>query len=170
MPLTLQNADRLSEKIVAELNPFCAQIVTAGSIRRRRPHVNDIDIVVLPKPGQLEPLLARCAQKAIAPTTGGTQYRVFTLAGGVQLDLWIAYPAGGDLFEPLPCNFGVLLLARTGSAQFNVWLATECHRHGLHFNPHKGITRGHQVIAAATEAELFDVLKLDFISPEKRER
>lgn len=37
--------------IVAWLHPFCVRIEVAGSVRRRRPWCNDIDLVVIPKFG-----------------------------------------------------------------------------------------------------------------------
>ena len=40
----------LSFKILSVTSPYCVRAEVAGSIRRRKPTVNDIDIVVLPKP------------------------------------------------------------------------------------------------------------------------
>jgi DNA polymerase/3'-5' exonuclease PolX len=64
----------------------------------------------------------------------------------------------------------MLLLARTGSADFNIWLARTAKVRALHFNPHQGILRGDQVIASRTEEEIFSALGLPFIRPEDRER
>ena len=92
------------------------------------------------------------------------------LRNGFQLDLWFAHNGGGDLFAPEPSNFGVLLLARTGSAMHNVWIAQEAQARGLHFNPHKGVLKRGAIVASVEEADIFRALKLDYIAPERRER
>lgn len=179
--LPLAQAERIAEKIRGELAPFCERIEVAGSIRRRRPDCGDVDLVLLPRTAaDVTNILQRCGRNA-RPLKKGDQYVVFTLANGFQLDLWFAHPgeiSEGDLLdtprETAPCNFGVLLLARTGSAMFNVWIAQQATAAGLHFNPHRGIQRGasktSRVIAATEEAEIFSALGLEFIPPERRER
>ncbi len=177
--LPLAKAERIAQQIRTELAPWCEQIEIAGSIRRRRPDCGDIDLVCLPKsPGCLTRILERCGRNA-RKVKHGEQYIVFELANGFQLDLWLAHPGGpdpssADLFEAekedIPGNFGVLLLARTGSAMFNVWIAQTAKAAGLHFNPHAGISRGKRIIAATEEPEIFAALGLDFIPPENRER
>jgi len=176
--MNLSSAQSIAERIAAELQPYCSRLEIAGSIRRRRPEVGDIDLVCLPKSGpDLTAMLERCAVNA-TPLKKGDQYVVFTLRNGFQLDLWIAHDGGfGEnpgLFETelkrVPANWGMLLLARTGSAMHNVFLAQAAKRQGLHFNPHKGILRGAQVIASSTEEEIFAALSLPFIRPEDRER
>lgn len=167
--MPLARARALAEKIAAQLRPFCERVEIAGSIRRGRPVCGDIDLVCLPKPGGKEEIVRRCHQAAKL-MKHGEQYVVFELANGFQLDLWFAHAGGGDLFAPEPSNFGVLLLARTGSAMHNVWIAQTAQAERLHFNPHKGILRGREVIASTTEQEIFDALGLAFIAPERRER
>src|SRR5205823_12049549 len=59
MPLPLAQAEKHAAKILAELAPFCERIEIAGSIRRRRPTVNDIDFVALPHAGKVNALRER---------------------------------------------------------------------------------------------------------------
>jgi DNA polymerase (family 10) len=165
----IARARALAEKISGALSHLCDRIEVAGSIRRQRPDVGDIDLVCLAKVGCVEAILERCARSG-ALVKHGEQYCVFNLESGIQLDLWFAHRGGGDLFSPAPPNFGVLLLARTGSAGHNIWIAQEASRRGMHFNPHRGITRRGQVIASAEEADVFAALNLPFIPPERRER
>src|SRR5438876_12139133 len=87
--IPLAQAERLAAKIVTELNTFCERIEIAGSIRRRRPVVNDIDIVALPMPGQTNALRARVLERT-APISDGKEIILTRLANGVQLDLWLA--------------------------------------------------------------------------------
>jgi DNA polymerase (family 10) len=173
MTLTLDNARQLAERIVAALAPFCERIDIAGSIRRARPVCGDIDIVCLPRPGRAADLESRCTQRGRI-VKRGTQYMLVELRGGIQLDLWFSHAATGDFFRAEPCNHGMLLLARTGSAAHNIHLAARAKKMGLHFHPHRGILRGAgegaQVVASETEEGVFRALGLDFIAPERRER
>lgn len=47
--MLLENALAIAEGIVEALNPYCTIINIAGSCRRRKPEVKDIEIVALPK-------------------------------------------------------------------------------------------------------------------------
>ena len=167
--LPLDRATALAERVAAELTGFCDRMEVAGSIRRRRETCGDIDLVCVPKVGGRAAMIERC-QRAARLVKHGEQYAVFQLANGFQLDIWFAHGGGGDMFVPEPSNFGILLLARTGSAMHNVWLAQLAQTAGLHFNPHRGLLRRGALIASAEEAEIFKALGLRFIPPEARER
>ncbi len=176
MSLPLATAERIGAKIAGELTPFCDQIQVAGSIRRRRPTVNDIDLVVLPKPGRAEAVRERCMRNAIRVQTEGEMTLVVYLryppAGpdGLQLDVWIATPAVADLFGGTPTNFGTLLLCRTGSREHNIRLVVRAEKMGYRWNPYHGVYDGHgRCLARATEEDVFKVLGLDFVRPEDRE-
>jgi DNA polymerase (family 10) len=169
MTLTLTQADKLAAKVTAELKPFCDRIEIAGSVRRRRPSVNDIDIVVLPRPDQVNALRERVLRHT-EPISDGPQVILTRLANGMQLDLWIAQQPHKDLFSQTPTNFGVLLLSRTGSKEHNIWLCQRAESLGRRLNPHHGVFEGSKLLASATEEEVFEALDLDFIAPEKRER
>jgi DNA polymerase/3'-5' exonuclease PolX len=190
--MKLATAQRLAARIRDELAPFCECIEIAGSIRRQRPEVGDIDVVCLPKGAAgLHDLIDRC-QRTARCTKTGEQYRVFTLANEFQLDLWIAHAGSEDLLgHKTPANWATLLVCRTGSAEFNVMLARRAREVGLHWNPHAGLMKltgsafvdgrgpdgkhwGAQVpigsyLDTPTEENFFRALKLEFVRPEERE-
>ncbi len=168
-PLTLAAADKLAAKIRFELMPFCERIEIAGSIRRRRPLVNDIDLVAMPLPDQVNALRARVLRYT-TPISDGKEVILSRLANGVQLDLWLAERPKKDLFSETATNFGALFLSRTGSKEHNIFLCQVATKMGRHFNPHHGVFEGGKCLACATEEEIFKALGLDFIPPEQRER
>lgn len=47
--IPLKQAQALAEKIIKELSPACARIEVAGSVRRKKPEVGDIEIVCIPE-------------------------------------------------------------------------------------------------------------------------
>lgn len=170
MPLELAKAEALAQRIVAALQPFCTRIDIAGSIRRRRALVNDIDIVALPKPGELLNFCAR-AKQATEVVKDGPQNMILRLKNGVQLDIFIAHPEFKELLETRATNYGSLLLSRTGSIAHNIYLVEHAKDIGLTWNPYVGVIDDEfNIIAAAEEADIFRALKLDFIPPEQRER
>lgn len=189
MPFPLEFASRLAEKIASALSPYCDQIAVAGSIRRQRPVVNDIDLVVLQKPGCGSELRGRILQRA-RPITQGPDVLIATLplngsapAGErqVQIDVWFALPPSRDLLEPIPGNWGSLLVCRTGSKAHNIFLCERAKKMGLKWNPHYGIygppgwpevtTSARSVcLAGDTEESIFTLLGLPLIPPSQRER
>jgi DNA polymerase (family 10) len=171
-PYSLELADRFAAKIRAELAPFCERLEIAGSIRRRRPFVNDIDFVALPKPGRAPALEERVMRNAKRIVSGGNQGIIVVLQNDLQIDLWIAQPERRDLLETVPSNFGSLFMCRTGSKEHNIWLIEHAKKLGLTWNPYHGVfcPQTRLCIASETEEEIFSALQLDFIPPEKRER
>ncbi|GAI99638.1 unnamed protein product [marine sediment metagenome] len=47
--MELEKAKVIARKVVKELSPYCDKIQVAGSVRRQKPTVKDIDIVLIPR-------------------------------------------------------------------------------------------------------------------------
>lgn len=189
-PMTLATAEKLAGRIAAELQMYCEHIEAVGSIRRRRPLCNDIDFAVLLRPGALVDFRRRALANAQAIRDGDECLGV-RLANGVAVEFYFARRAETDLIRKLPGTLGLVRLLRTGSKEHNIKLAQQAKRLGLHLNTTFGVfgPKGwkpnlpvevraalvaHQYatsecLAAATEEEIFTVLKLDFVQPEERE-
>jgi DNA polymerase (family 10) len=168
MSMPLASATEKALAVVEHLRPFCAQIEIAGSIRRRRPQPGDLDFVIQPLPGKRRYIRDLCLSWKPQVLTDG-QVNLLLVVKGVQLDIFFADEPGADLFAE-PGNFGTLLVCRTGSMQFNVWLADRAKKRGLHWNPQRGVVQKGKIIASHTEESVFKALGLDWIKPEARER
>jgi DNA polymerase/3'-5' exonuclease PolX len=118
--MKLEDAQRIAAEAVADLAPFCARIEIAGSIRRRRPEVGDIEIVAISKrelnPDSLLPEYERSpgfiATVNRWPAIRGQATGKYTqrlLPEGIKL----------DLFTACLDNWGLILAIRTGSAAFS---------------------------------------------------
>lgn len=173
IPLT--RATKIAAKVAAELSPFCSRIELAGSIRRQRPEVGDIDLVLVPTD---RPAIEQRVTRLCKLGRCGDQYLEAVMPDGTQLDLWFAHPGAPpelDIFGvPLgpqrPANFGSMLLCRTGSTMHNVHLIEHAKRRGLVWNAHWGVYRDGRCIASETEEAVFEALGLPFVPPEQRER
>lgn len=173
--MNLHNAQDVAWKIRQALEPYCDKIEIAGSIRRERPVVNDVDIVLLPKNAEAaREIVARCNRTCL-PIAGGahSQNLAFTMSNGVKLDLFIAHAGIPDLIAPTPSNFGAVFLCRTGSQAHNTQLCSVAIGKGLKFAPYRGVIRpgksGDEIIAAETEADIYKALGLEFRDPTQRE-
>lgn len=173
-PMPLRVARARAEKIVDWLRPFCERIEIAGSIRRKRPLCNDVDLVVIPKLEVERDLLGIETGKKIliqaflqgyVSESGG---RAEWLAEGdrnlllklpkCQLDIWCAKEE----------TWGTLLLCRTGSKEHNIWLAQRAGKLGKHWQPYRGMF-GPGRVASRTEEDVYMAVGLPFIPPEERE-
>ena len=168
--MKLCDAYRLADRIKSELLQYCDQIEIAGSIRRARPEVNDIDLVILPKPGQELALRNRIKARTTI-SIDGPQTLIVRLSTGFQLDVWIAHPPERDLVRTTPGNFGTLLVSRTGSREHNIYLCQRAIDLGLKWDPHHGVKdAAGQICASETEQDVFAAIGLPWIPPVQRER
>jgi len=167
--IELVQARRWAEKIKSQLQPLCEKVEIAGSIRRGQARVHDIDIVCLPKTQTA--VNARISRAAAAILGSGAKNLSVELVNGVRLDCSYACLFEQDLFRPAtPAhNFGSLLLCRTGPKEFNVWLASRARAKEMQWRPYSGLYRGDRLVAAETERDIFSILELEFIEPERRD-
>jgi DNA polymerase (family 10) len=155
--ISLERAQRIASKIIELLAPDCKRIEIAGSIRRRRPWVNDIDIVLIPRDHwELHNKLLRLGQMKMS---GSKIARV--MYGDIQIDFYFANEE----------SWATLLLVRTGSAAHNVKLASLAKSRGwhLHANGDGLFDDNGKRIAGDSEESIFKALGLRYLPPEKRE-
>jgi DNA polymerase (family 10) len=154
--LKLTDGQELAKKILRVLTPFCERIEVAGSIRRRKAEVHDVDLVLIPKPlmdvvGTLQRSL-----KAVVITRGS---RIVSLKiHGVGVDLNFASEA----------TFIPILLFRTGSEAHNERLARKAKRLRLKFSVY-GVFKDGKRVDDNTEEGIFAVLGEEYVPPEVRD-
>jgi DNA polymerase/3'-5' exonuclease PolX len=169
--ISLEQARPIAEEVRQALAPCCTRLEVAGSIRRQRPTIGDIEIVAIPKQvpaglfgdeSTVHPAFCQAVNQWPAvkgqPTGKHTQ-RI--LPGGVKLDLFMA---DAD-------NWGLILVIRTGSWAFSRdMLGAHCKKRG-----YKSIEgrltrlRDGQVMPIREEAELFALLGVPYVEPPARE-
>jgi len=134
------------------------RVEVAGSFRRARETVGDLDILVTSKdPAKVfetftaQPLVAEVKMR-------GETKETVVLSGGLQVDLRVVKPE----------EFGAALQYFTGSKDHNVRLRSRARDRGLKVNEY-GVFRGDERIAGSTEEEVYASLGLAWIPPELRE-
>jgi len=134
------------------------RVVVAGSYRRRRDTVGDLDVLVTAKDGgAVGDKLVRYENVAEVLAHGSTRTTV-VLRSGLQVDVR-AVPEQ---------SYGAALLYFTGSKAHNIALRGLANVRGWKLNEY-GLFAGKRRIAGASEEEVYRKLKLAFIPPELRE-
>jgi len=154
LPAALDLVESLKKRAALE------RIEIAGSIRRRRESVKDIDLVATsPDPAGVMAAFVALPQVEAVIMHGLTRTSV-TLREGVQVDLRVVEPS----------SFGAALAYLTGSKPHNVRLREMALKRGLKINEY-GIFRDgdDQRLGGAEEEDLYRLVGLPFIPPELRE-
>ena len=150
-------AEAEAEALVAHLRNG-GRVVVAGSFRRRRDTVGDLDVLVTAADGAaVGDRLVRYENVAQVLAHGPTRTAV-VLRSGLQVDVR-AVPEQ---------SYGAALLYFTGSKAHNIALRGLANEHGWKLNEY-GLFSGKRRIAGATEEEVYEKLGLAFIPPELRE-
>ncbi len=149
-------AHALAERVAAVKG--VKQVELAGSFRRRRETVGDLDL--LATGGNAEAVMdAFAGHESVAEVIGRGETKCSVrLRSGLQVDLRIV-PA---------TSFGAALLYFTGSKSHNIELRKLAIEKGWSLNEY-GLTKGDKVLAGRTEEEVYAKLGLAWIPPELRE-
>ncbi|MBI3146738.1 MAG: DNA polymerase/3'-5' exonuclease PolX [Pseudogulbenkiania sp.] len=138
--------------------PGVRQVEVAGSYRRCRDTVGDIDILVAAAAGYDVPFSFTAYEEVDEVLAHGTTKASVRLRSGLQVDLRVVREE----------SFGAALLYFTGSKAHNIVLRQMAQSRGLKINEY-GVYRDGQHIAGESEASVYATLQLPFIAPELRE-
>jgi DNA polymerase/3'-5' exonuclease PolX len=191
--LPLEVARGLADTLVELLRPGCERIEIAGSIRRERPEVGDIELLAVPRwdtlagglfgdiaesvnlldvelrrleaaDGLEDHSIRRRLDKNGTPRWG-ERYKALTFHT-VPVDLFICLP---------PAQWGVLYVIRTGPAEFGHALVTP-QAHGGYLPSYLQVREGAlrrrdtgEVVPTPEEVDVFRALGLQNLTPRARE-
>jgi DNA polymerase (family 10) len=147
-------ADEVVEKIRPAFTPGTYEI--AGSYRRGKSTIGDVDVVVTEPAYSLNPRLRMVADEIIDAGEKKTSIRVL----GRRVDIRFSRPS----------QFGSMLIYLTGSKAFNIKLREMAISRGYKLNEYGVEDRNYGGLREfSTEDELFSFLGMDMIVPELRE-
>ncbi len=134
------------------------RITVAGSYRRGRETIGDLDLLVLTdQPPQLMQAFVTYDEVRDVLAHGETKSSVI-LKMGIQVDVRVVPTA----------SYGAALHYFTGSKAHNIAMRKRAQQRKWKLNEY-GLLDGERVIAGTTEEEVFEALDLPFIPPELRE-
>lgn len=154
----MKHADalKIAQGLVERLRPGCTRIEIAGSVRRGKADVKDIEIVAIPDLTPLPPprpmfgqprpqwhktaldklVFELCLEGWMRPNMAGPKYKKLKIDlthfgmkdEFVLLDLFLVTP---------PAEWGVQMVIRTGPAEFSHWVVTRVRNGGAMKNTHR---------------------------------
>ena len=181
-------AKSYAKLFILSICDFCEKVEIAGSIRRGKPKVHDIEVLATPVFTTIEQVLIdgvkretvnslhmrmlRLRQDGIVTADrmrkdkhkdpfGERYYRInynFTDLK-IPVDLFVVIP---------PAQWGTQLLIRTGCAEFSHWVVSRRIDQGLRFKDGH-LEKNGSVIDTPTEESVFEALNLMYMPPERRE-
>ena len=138
--------------------PGVGQVTAAGSLRRRKETVGDLDVLATASsPTVAMDTLATHPLVAQVLSRGDTKQRV-RLKSGLELDLRVVPEE----------SYGAAMQYFTGSKEHNIVIRRRAQERGLKVNEY-GVFRGETSIAGRTEEEVYAAVGLPWIAPELRE-
>lgn len=186
--LGFDEANGLAHRLAVAMVPYCERVQIAGSIRRGKSEVKDLELIAVPRwaerPGADlfgEPVRANLLFEwatGHAPGLGITWIK----PGTSEIIEWPVKEHGKywrgmvtdgtttvklDLFLATPENFGILLLIRTGSAEFSQAVVTHGKRIGIPCVDGY-LQNADGRIVTEEETDAFAVLGLEWLPPPAR--
>jgi DNA polymerase/3'-5' exonuclease PolX len=176
--IDLSEARKIADEVVRHISPAMDRAEVAGSVRRCKPVVGDIEVVgIVANQEKLLKLLDQLGQTIKPGVPGVVPWT--PKPGAKYIRVRLVQEMNLDLFCASPNNWGGLFLMRTGSASgidgnvFNGFVP------GI-FSRFKKLSGGGRMtdcmptmptgeqLPLAEETDFFDLLEMDFVPPEER--
>jgi DNA polymerase (family 10) len=172
--MELEKAKAIAEELKTLLEPACQKIEIAGSIRRRKPEVGDIELLVIPKfDGPVDEL-----DKKLKWLIGTRvlEYRpnkkgVITYGPKNKFLRHVESGIGIDVFSTTEECWPVALVVRTGGERTNKKIASLAIKRGMRWHAYgRGFTlaSGSELVCRS-EASVFEAVGLPYLEPWERE-
>lgn len=176
----------VARELCAALKPVCERLIVAGSLRRMKEDVGDVEILFVPRFEQRMVDMFESGQFNLAEEViqrlldGGVLAKRPSATGGFA---WgeknkLALHRGGmpvDLFTATTGNWWNYLVCRTGPADSNTRIAMAAQAKGWKWNPYGvGFSRGgalagdHETHVVTSEEDVFTFVGLPFLEPKDR--
>jgi DNA polymerase (family 10) len=152
--VTLQEAQDMAADLIGELAPHFSKALVAGSIRRGKGDIGDIDIVLIPKDTLFDQI------GNIIEVTSGGKKKIYGTYRGRPINLFLTDTQG----------WGAQLMTATGPAQYNIRKRFLVKRKGMKLNEYGLFTADtDEYLAGKTEKDIYDYLGWNNKAPAERE-
>ena len=155
--MKLEMARKIARTFMSQIQSGCSRVEIAGSVRREKPEVHDIEICAIPNPIDLFWLKEIMdAQQYIKGKFPSKYSRIISQCEKI------------DIFWCSKDNWGNIYLIRTGPWEFSKWImGTKTREVGLR-QREGSLWRGNKKLSCPEEADVFKLLGMDFIEPKDR--
>jgi len=170
--MELEKAKKIANELVELLTPACQRISIAGSIRRQKPEVGDIELLAIPKFDGIVELLDQKLKWLIG--THVLEYRPNkkgSIVYGPQNKL-LSHADSGigvDIFSTDEQCWAVALVVRTGPKESNIAIATAAQKRGWRLRAYgPGFDTPEGLIRCHSERDVFELVGLPYKKPGER--
>jgi DNA polymerase (family 10) len=163
-------ADATAEKLSAHIRALgkaIDSVVPAGSLRRGKETVGDLDLLVTLSAKRIT---TKLSEEVAAHILKAPDIREVLASGENKVSFLLTNDLQVDVRFLDKDSFGAALLYFTGSKEHNVRLRGRANTMGYTLNEYALTTlKGNRVVASKTEEDIYAKLKLPYIEPELRE-
>jgi DNA polymerase/3'-5' exonuclease PolX len=171
--MRLVEAKAIADEWLWRLTPYCERVEIAGSVRRCKPEVGDIEIVCRPVMQECADMFGEVVDRISMVDAffgendyklikSGTRYKQVDL-GDINLDLFMVIE---------PAQWGVIFLIRTGPADYSHRFVTSKQRGGMmpsNMQVKDGaIWLNGKIIQTPEESDVYRLIGAEFVAPERR--
>lgn len=188
--IPLPEAAAVAGELVAALAPGCARIAIAGSIRRQKSLVHDVEIVAVPRiqstddgtlwGGSVDVDLLEEGVRRMLATGGDLRRREVTLHradGSTEVShrmgprfkalVYRGLPVDLFIVRP-PAEWGVVFALRTGPGDWNTRLVTDCQRFLRAVEGGARLRAAGRYVPCPEEEDFFDAIGQPWVDPPDR--
>jgi DNA polymerase (family 10) len=150
-----------AESIVSKLagSGLAESVIIAGSIRRMRETVGDIDILALSK----------SPEKVMDFFSGMDEVKSIISKGPTKTTVWLKIGTSCDLRVIEPSSFGAAIQYFTGSKNHNIGVRTIAVKKGYKLNEYGLFEKSGRLISSSNEETIYAKLGMEWMPPEMRE-
>ena len=170
--MELEKAKKIADELVELLKPACQRVTIAGSIRRQKTDVGDIEILAIPKFNGIVELLDQKLKWLIG--THVLEYRrnqkgSITYGPKNKLLSHMDSGIGVDVFSTDERCWPVALVVRTGPKESNIAIATAAQKRGWRLRAYgPGFDTPEGLIRCKSERDVFKLVGLPYKEPWER--
>jgi len=180
-----RDARIVAEWLVSQLEPGCVRIQIAGSVRRERVEVGDIEIVYVPMvetrpdPADLfgpeisvnltdERIAVLERANALARRRNRNGSEMFGQCNKFMVHVGSGIPV--DLFSTQEACWFNYVVCRTGGMKNNLQIAKAAQRKGWKWNPYgRGFSKGEKCFQVESERDVYGFVGLPWKEPRERQ-
>ncbi len=170
--MELEKAKAIAEELKELLTPTCEQIEIAGSIRRRKPDVGDIELLCIPRFEEGIDLLDRELGCMLNQVFDYRRNKRGSIVYGPKNKLLLHKPSGigVDIFSTTEDCWPVALVVRTGGKSTNMEISTRAIERGMRFHAYgRGFTKADaSELVCRSEQDVFRAVGLHYLEPWER--
>lgn len=177
--MKLNEAQKIAEEVKGWLTPYCKKIEIAGSIRRQKAEVGDVELLCIPKPsmdlfGAMQgDELGLGIQRLVLGNhldyrLNSKGSKVYGIRNKLLTHVTSGFPI--DIFSTDESVWATAMVVRTGPKESNIRIAMAAKKKGWRFLAYGAGFRKEDgtVIVCTSEREIFEAVGLEYKEPEER--